>query len=554
MKKINSLSKMFIKEFYQNIPFFDKQKRKFNKKSVFFWSVAILFISITFLSYKLISLLVNSGQPEIFLNLSFWILEIFLSMQAILTGINLFFFSKDIEKVLHMPLKPIELLLARFNTLLAMLYIAESMLGIIPITLYGLLTNSPIIFYIWEIVVLLIFPIFLAFTISIIMLVIMRFAKFIKNKDRFQLIVTVILLIGLSFIEYNILQGIFGIKNNEQALEQFTTFSKQAEQINKYFLVINPSINILSEPLGEKTIISLLKIISYSIISGIIFVMIGKVTYLKDILRNIVNNTKGKTKKIDIKKSTKSRHKGKSYIIKELKMLIREPAFFIQCIFPVIMILVSSIIIIAVAIPKIIPILQQEEIKQILSNLKFNSEVVCDILIVLQVLFSISSISLTAISREGKQVAFIKYIPIELYKQFIYKAIPQIMLNSIVSMVVLGIVWYLLPTINILYLIILFIISNLISFVNSYLMLIVDLRRPNLDWDTAYAVTKRNDNKLFQYVFMILNVLFLLYIAKVFKEVDVQIVLISEALIFATIFIVIDRCIKKWQKKLFNKI
>ena len=85
-------------------------------------------------------------------------------------------------------------------------------------------------------------------------------------------------------------------------------------------------------------------------------------------------------------------------------------------------------------------------------------------------------------------------------------------------------------------------------------MLIVDLRRPNLDWDTAYAVTKRNDNKLFQYVFMILNVLFLLYIAKVFKEVDVQIVLISEALIFATIFIVIDRCIKKWQKKLFNKI
>lgn len=85
-------------------------------------------------------------------------------------------------------------------------------------------------------------------------------------------------------------------------------------------------------------------------------------------------------------------------------------------------------------------------------------------------------------------------------------------------------------------------------------MLVVDLRRPNLDWDTEYSVVKKSDNKLFQYVLMIVNVLFLMYIANIFEDLDILIALIGETIIFAVIFILIDRCIKKWQKKLFNKI
>jgi hypothetical protein len=85
-------------------------------------------------------------------------------------------------------------------------------------------------------------------------------------------------------------------------------------------------------------------------------------------------------------------------------------------------------------------------------------------------------------------------------------------------------------------------------------MLVVDLRRPNLDWDTEYSVVKKSDNKLFQYVLMIINILFLMYIAKIFSDVNIFISLIGEIIIFTIIFIIIDRCIKKWQNKLFNKI
>ena len=124
----------------------------------------------------------------------------------------------------------------------------------------------------------------------------------------------------------------------------------------------------------------------------------------------------------------------------------------------------------------------------------------------------------------------------------------------IVSLIVLGILWYYLPIINFEYSIAIFCIATVISLINSYLMLIVDLRRPDLNWSTEYSVIKKNNNKIFQYALMIVNILFLMYIAKLFEGVNIVIVLISEFLIYFVIFMIIDRSVKKYKNKLFNKI
>lgn len=554
MKKIISLTKVFAKEFFQNVDIFNKQKKKFNKKSIFFWLISIILIGITYVSYVLINFLVKSGQPEIFLNLFFWLLTILLLFQLILISANLFFFSKDIEKVLHLPLKPVELLLAKFNTLLLMLYVTEAILAVIPLTLYGMYTQAHVLYYFWELILLSIFPILLEVVITTIMLIIMKVGKFIKNKDSFQIIITIFMIIVMCFLENRIMQGMFSIQNDEQAMEQISSFNEKAKNINQYFLIINPSIAILENPFSLKAITSFLQLMIYIAVGGSIFLIIGKYNYIKEIIKNNVSYNKIKNKKISLEKNIKNRHKSISYIIKEVKMIIKEPIFFIQCVFPVIIILITIFLLLLVMLPNMQELLKEEEIKNKLQNLSFSTEIVCDILIVLQVLFSISNISLTAISREGKNAIFIKYIPIELYKQFVYKAMPQIMLNLFISIIILGTIWYVIPTINIIYLMMTFIIAFFMNLINSYLMLVVDLRRPNLDWNTEYSVVKKSDNKIFQYAFLIINILFLLYMAKIFKEINIMTALICETIIFVTVFIFIDRCIKKWQNKLFNKI
>ncbi len=554
MKKIISLTKVFIKEFYQNMPIFDKFQKKFNKKSMIFWLMAIVFFSIAYLSYEAIYFLKEIGQEPLFLNLYFLILGIVILFQTILICANIFFFSKDLEKVLPMPIRTIELLMAKFNTVLAMIYLTEAIIAFIPLTLYGFVTQAHILFFIWEILILIFFPVLLVIIVSIIMLLIMRFAKFMRNKDIFQIVITIIMITLLCIIQMKAMNELFETKEEGQIEQEIQYFNQKTKQVGNYLLVVNPSIEIMSNPNKGIAVISFLKILCYEIIGGTIFVLLGKMTYLKDILQNMVNPAKKRRKKIKIKKFTECKSKRKAYFIKEIKNLIREPIFFMQCVFPVMIILVTVIMFLIALQPLILEILKEEEIHNAIQNLSLNTEGACDILIVMQILFTISTISLTAISREGKNAFFVKCVPIEFYKQFIYKNIPQIILNFIVEIVILGVVGYFIPTIEIEYFIILFAIGMFISFINSYLMLMIDLRRPNLDWDTAHAVVKRNDNKVFQYAFMIGNVVFLMYLAKLLEEMNILFALLTELAIFAILFLILDRVVKKWQNKLFNKI
>ena len=236
-------------------------------------------------------------------------------------------------------------------------------------------------------------------------------------------------------------------------------------------------------------------------------------------------------------------------------MLFKQPVFFIQTVLPVIIILITLIMIINVFIPIIDSTIQSDEtIRKSLEGIEFNSEMICIILGILQCLFSISSLSLTAISREGKSAIFIKYIPVSFYRQFRYKNIPQIVLNAIASIIILTITYLLIPEIGLINIALMFIISVFINLINSYLMLTVDLRRPYLNWNSEHSVVKNNDNKSFQYGLTIVMILLYMYISSIFKNINVTLTLSIEAFIFMVIFIIIDRIIKKKSLKLFEKI
>lgn len=85
-------------------------------------------------------------------------------------------------------------------------------------------------------------------------------------------------------------------------------------------------------------------------------------------------------------------------------------------------------------------------------------------------------------------------------------------------------------------------------------MLVVDLKRPILNWDSEYQITKNNPNKIFQYVFMIIMILGLMYLAKILGEVNIICALGIQLLLFIVIFFIINILIKKNIKKLFSEI
>lgn len=475
-----------------------------------------------------------------------------------MTAINVYFYSKDLEYILPLPIKPRDILLAKFNILLVIVYIGEIVLGFIPLLIYGLMAAHSFLYFISMLVVLAIFPLLIVIVVSLVTTILMKVFNFIKNKNIMQLVVTIILLLGIFALENSSMNNLSynteKLNNIENVEEQKELVINTYEEFGKNYIVVNPSINILNNANGiGGSLLELLKLVIYNVLAMGVFILIGSKLYLSIILSSI-SKTKKKQRKIGKIKIENSKI-GSAYIKKDFKMLFRRPTFFMQTIFPVIFILVTIILIVSVFIPLIDTTIQNNEnIRESLAQLSFNMEIACYILIGLQVLFSISNLSLTSISREGKDAIFIKYAPIDLYKQFLYKNVLQIILNIIVSAVVLSLLLYLIPGIGILNTVLIFIISIFTSLINSYTMLIVDLRRPNLNWNSEYEVVKSNDNKSFQYGFMIIMVLVLLYIGNILKDINIKIGLLIEIGIFALLFIIYNIIVKKKIDKLFDKI
>lgn len=559
MKKIIDLTSIFLRDSYQNIDIINSKTHKLNKKSIYVWMIAILFLALFFLSENVINFLVKRGQEEIFLNIYFLILAILMMFQTVLVCTNIFYFSKDLEFVLPLPIKPVELLIAKFSTLICKLYISELIFGIIPITMYGLLTNASILFYLYELIAFTLFPIFLALVISMVMMFVMKISKFIKNKDLFQVIMTLLLMVIIFAVEYKITGSILTNEqpietiDEQQVLEKIMNFNDRIKESNKYFLVVNPCVQMLTES-NIAGFLQIIKLLLINTVTFILFIFIGKITYLKDILKNTAYLINKNNKQTDLQKKCKIKNIKKAYISKEFKSLFRNPMFFMQCVYPVLIWLITLTIMSFILIPKMEIAFSNEEFRETIGDISFDITAIYLILGVIQLLFMMSPASLTAISREGKNAMFMKYIPISFYKQFIYKGVPQVFINTVSVIVVLGVIHYAIPSIEMMYIFMMFVLAMLLNIINSYSMLMVDLIRPKLEWDTEYAVLKQNNNKIFQYVFTILIILLLIYLNKVLKGVNLDTSIIVTGIIFAVIMAIINIFGKIKQNKLFEKI
>ena len=76
-------------------------------------------------------------------------------------------------------------------------------------------------------------------------------------------------------------------------------------------------------------------------------------------------------------------------------------------------------------------------------------------------------------------------------------------------------------------------------------MLIVDIKRPKLNWKAEMDIFRQNENKIFQYVWTITVVVILMYIKRLFENINLYIAILATFIIFTVIFIIINVYVKK---------
>ena len=86
------------------------------------------------------------------------------------------------------------------------------------------------------------------------------------------------------------------------------------------------------------------------------------------------------------------------------------------------------------------------------------------------------------------------------------------------------------------------------------LMLIVDLKKPKLNWDNEYAVVKQNMNMIYEFALMFLIIITCIVVGFIFRNVNYIIPTTVLTLIFLTSSIILNTYVKRNQGKLFDKI
>ena len=121
IKNIVNLTKILFQN--STAPYLiDKKNHKINKKSMLLWLLVIIMIAIIFISQYLIKILIHVNQLPLFLNFMLLVLMVVLIFQIILVCVNVYYFSKDLELLLPLPIKSEDLLIAKLNTIILSTY------------------------------------------------------------------------------------------------------------------------------------------------------------------------------------------------------------------------------------------------------------------------------------------------------------------------------------------------------------------------------------------------------------------------------------------------
>ena len=520
------------------------------EKVLSFIAFAIVFgflaISMTVLSFTVTKKLKEIDQSYTFINILVLMNFFILFAKSIFESLNVLYFSKDLKHLLRMPIKSKDIINAKFINMILSEYQMEFIMLAIPMIVYGIIMKVEITFYLYTVLVLLILPIIPIVTTSIVVAIIMRFSNHLKNKTQVLYITIIIsaILIDLIFT------GFKPIKVTKQEFEAAVLKPNGlATMIADKIELIKPIMNTLLNYNNENGIKNLSICIVESIVMYILGILVISKIYLKGVIGTTINSKKikGDTTKLTIE-DFKKQNKIKSYVQKERKTISRTPIFCIQCLMiPIIYpLIILEVFIVAVIVSKKLGI---DIIQNFLGII--NTSIGQAIFIgVGLVFFMMNFCSIIGISKDCKTAILTKTLPIKLEKQFNIKTSIGKRINMLSVIIITFSYWYavknLAPTI------IMFTILYLLNSIGEKIKLLIDIRKPQINWDNEYTMMKQNTN-IMNVLFYTLSILIALYIiSKIIPQAHYYLATIL-GIVIASYFIITNYISKK-QNKIFDKV
>ncbi len=463
---------------------------------------------------------------------------------GIYTIMNVFYFSDDIEVILPLPFKGSEIVIGKFAAVLINMYIYTAML-VLPLIAYGAVSRASFMYYCYAIIVLIITPILPMILASLICMALMRFTSLSKHKDAFKMFTgcaSLILIIAFNFFT----SGSGKNMTSEQMIEKFSQGNNNMiDTMTGIFITNKFSSYGLLYNNEFKGLLYILIALSLSIAIFIIYYNIGGKLYLK----GIIGISESYSKREDILENGKSRKliktssPIKALVKKDIKVVLRTPQFFINCIAMIFY------------MPAIIGITMLSgsrlaEFRTLLNDgTKWYAIAIVIAFIGGTVCIMGGGAGATALSREGKDFIILKYIPVDYKTQLYSKIISSLCINEVGAVIIaLGLILVGASPI-------LFTLGTITSIASIGLITLfgmyIDFRSPKLEWENERAMFKNNYMPLF-----IMLIVFVLGIILVFAAIILKNYIIIFGICILMVIIgtmILYRSLVKLAYKIYNE-
>ncbi len=447
--------------------------------------------SIYFLAKELLNTLIPIQQTGVLVGLVLMGVSITVFFFAMFLVPSVYYFSKDVETLLALPLQPWVIVASKFVVTIIYEYFTLLLFAVPVLTAYIELVQPSVGFYPILLIVLLLLPVVPLIFSSVLIMLVMWLVPFAKNRDFFNYMATFVAL-GLA-IGINILAGSATTISQNAIVDMLTRGNNSLIAVFGYLI---PNIRFGIAALVRVDFIQTLIYIAIVALASVLFVILAQFIYFRGAIG--VNETSANRKKLktkDYAKSTVSGNALVTYTLKELKLLLRTPIYFLNC--------VSTIIVfpIIIGMTMFTQLGSSGEVTKMIDAIPWQDPRIA--LYVMSagaalgwLVTSLNLITPTAISREGQNAYFMKFIPMSYFSQMLAKVFSGLIISGLgIACFLFPVAWFIKLPWNLT--LIALVTSVLASIFMNFLGMIADILHPKLVWEQEASAVKQNMNVIF---------------------------------------------------------
>lgn len=408
--------------------------------------------------------------------------------------ISAFYFSKDLETLIPLPIKPFEVIFSKFAIILVNEYLTMVPIVLPMLVYFGILSHAGPAYWVNALLVYLLLPIIPLCLVSVIVVGLMRVVNFSRKKDALIIVGSLVLIVaGLGFQVF--INRSAGANPNPQALANF--FASPDSLLKQVGSKFPPSIwagKALARGFSNSGLLNL------ALLAGVSLVMFYGILALSERLfyRGLIGlgEVSGRKKSLSSQEMSRRMSSGRrpvrAVFWREWRIMNRTPIFLINGILT------------AFLIPLIFVLMAttgsgRGDAAALLRTMTSSGNPALVILVAacfLMICGCLNGTSSSTFSREGGQFWMSKVIPVAPREQVAGKFLHSYLvalLGNLTAMVVLVVVLRLKAT----YCAVAFLFALVGGVVLTAVGMTIDLARPLLQWTNPQKAIKQNLNVVF---------------------------------------------------------